>query len=382
MIQETIYMKILKFRKGSLLIALLFTALLSKAQYNTHPTLKIGDPAPEIKVEAWVRGTPVTKFEKGNVYVLDFWATWCGGCIASFPHISAIANKYEGRVHFCSVDSYEFDVIKAGGDIMNAVKTFLKTLQGQQLTLDVCVDGKENFMYHNWIERLRRNGFPTTFVIDQEGKIAWLDVNLDNLDWVLQQVVSKKWDREKAEVIMGKRDAIEDLFFKAYLSKDKSEQESKYRQILSACDSLEQAYPDRKDAASFYKLMALNELDKAKVPQQLEEMAANPLVKYIFLDDGAGLTLRRTDLTERDYAAIVKVEERLLSNEHNGTGHGGKTVRTYSTLAIAYYGAGQRDKAISAQEKAIALTKEEKTADKEISKLKTDLQKYKNVKAS
>lgn len=95
MIQETIYMKILKFRKGSLLIALLFTALLSKAQYNTHPTLKIGDPAPEIKVEAWVRGTPVTKFEKGNVYVLDFWATWCGGCIASFPHISAIANKYE-----------------------------------------------------------------------------------------------------------------------------------------------------------------------------------------------------------------------------------------------------------------------------------------------
>src|SRR5262245_27483265 len=77
------------------------------AQYNTTVTLKIGDTAPHFKVQEWVRGTPLTQFEKGKVYVLDYWATWCGGCIVSFPKISAIAEKYKDKVIFVSIDTYE-----------------------------------------------------------------------------------------------------------------------------------------------------------------------------------------------------------------------------------------------------------------------------------
>ena len=375
-------MKSLRVCKVGWLFGLLAIAISGRAQYNMHPSLGIGDPAPAIKVEGWARGVPVTGFERGQVYVLDFWATWCGGCIASFPHISAIAEKYKGRVHFCSVDSYEVDEIKKGNDPMDAVKAFLKTPQGQRLTLDVCVDGKDTAMYKNWVGRLRRNGFPTTFVIDQEGRIAWVDVNLDNLDWVLGQVLAGTWDIPKAAVVMRSRDHIEDLFFQAFQMKDKKVQDDKYREILRDCDSLEQAYPDRKDAAAFYKLMALNDLDKARVPQQLEQMAADPQMKYIFLDDGVGLTLRRTDLTPRDYAAIAKAQERLLSNEHNGTGHGGKTVTMYAALASSYFKAGQRDKAVSAQEKAIAIADKQKVADKKVNKLKADLHGYQDAAKS
>src|SRR5581483_9664469 len=95
------------FASYILVAAILITASVGFAQYNDHPTLKIGDPAPPIHVQTWLRGQPVERFEKGKVYVLDFWATWCGGCIMSFPHISGIAEKYKDRVTFSSIDTKE-----------------------------------------------------------------------------------------------------------------------------------------------------------------------------------------------------------------------------------------------------------------------------------
>lgn len=366
--------------KCGIAAAIMLISCTVNAQYFFTPTLKIGDPAPPITVETWVRGIPLKNFEKGKVYVVDFWATWCGGCIASFPHLSAIADKHKENVRFLSVDSYELDVLKKGGNPVSAVKAFLETPQGKRLSVDVSVD-RDSSMFSRWIKPLRRRGFPTTFVIDQQGKLAWIDVNLDNLDWVLQQVVAKKWDLNKAASIMEQKDAIEDKFFLTFQEKDQVTKKKKYQEILNACESLEKQYPDRKDAAAFYKVMALSELDKKRVPLQLEEMASNPLSRYINLDDAAGLILRRTDLTKRDYAAIAKVQERLLLNEHNGTGRGGKTVRVYEELAKTYSSLGMFKKAVENQQNAIDIAKQEKVSANQLKKLNTTLSKYKVQKS-
>jgi hypothetical protein len=44
--------------------------------FTQNPTFKIGDPAPPIAPISWIQGTPITKYEKGRVYVVEFWATW------------------------------------------------------------------------------------------------------------------------------------------------------------------------------------------------------------------------------------------------------------------------------------------------------------------
>src|SRR6476619_6221745 len=37
----------------------------------------IGNVAPEYKPTAWIQGEPVTAYEKGKVYIIECWATWC-----------------------------------------------------------------------------------------------------------------------------------------------------------------------------------------------------------------------------------------------------------------------------------------------------------------
>lgn len=356
-------------------IALSAAATICSAQFNPNPTLMIGDAAPALSVQAWVRGNPVARFERGHVYVVDFWATWCGGCIMSFPHISGIARKYENKVKFISLDSYEDLGENKGKDPVAAVKAFLQTPNGKRLTLDVAVDGAANTMFQAWIKPLRRGGFPTTFIIDQEGRIAWVDVNLDHLEWALDQVLAKTWDRDKAAQVMKERDAIEDMMFTCF--RDKGEDHGKHvRAMLAASEAFEKRFPDRKNAVAFYKLMAWLELDPDKLPALLEQMAADPLSRYLNLSDAAGLTLRKDGLSKPTYAAVAKVLERCLKNEYLAPNTGGSPSAIYRSMATAYAKAGQPGKAVEAVTKAIAKAKEDKAPAEQLEGLDKDLQTY------
>ncbi|MFI4875541.1 MAG: TlpA family protein disulfide reductase, partial [Blastopirellula sp. JB062] len=61
----------------------------------------VGKPAMPLSAEAWVNGAPLTDEElKGKVVMLDFFAIWCGPCIATFPHLRDWSKEFgdEGLV--------------------------------------------------------------------------------------------------------------------------------------------------------------------------------------------------------------------------------------------------------------------------------------------
>ena len=58
------------------------------------PKLRLGDPAPPVRASKWLNGGEVKRFESGRVYVVEFWATWCGPCVGVMPLLTTLQAEY------------------------------------------------------------------------------------------------------------------------------------------------------------------------------------------------------------------------------------------------------------------------------------------------
>ncbi|MBL8087040.1 MAG: redoxin family protein [Chthonomonas sp.] len=145
----------------------------------------IGSPAPALKVSSWAKGTPVTTFKKGSVYVVEFWATWCGPCKQSIPHLTELAKEFKGKVTFIGVSVWE-----RGNDIPGVVKKFVDEM-GDKMAYNVALDDGTT-MAETWMKAYSQRGIPAAFIVNGEGKIAWIGHPMDDLGETLTAVLAGK----------------------------------------------------------------------------------------------------------------------------------------------------------------------------------------------
>ena len=115
----------------------------------------VGKPAPDFTLQD-LDGNNVTLSElKGNVILLDFWATWCGPCVVAMPHIDKLHQDYKDR----GVKVYAVNQREA----REKIEPFLKS---KQLSLPVLLDSNGDVGKAYGVR-----GIPTTVLIDKEGVI-------------------------------------------------------------------------------------------------------------------------------------------------------------------------------------------------------------------
>lgn len=106
---------------------------------------------------------------KGKVVVLDFWATWCGPCKASFPMMQKAVNKYKAdpNVKFLFIHTWE----KGNGDpVVNAKKY----ITDNHYTFDVLMDLRDAGTRVSGVAKAYEvEGIPAKFIIDAHGRIRF-----------------------------------------------------------------------------------------------------------------------------------------------------------------------------------------------------------------
>ena len=162
----------------------------------------VGQPAFPLETNAWVNGDPLTDEDlKGKVVLLDFWAVWCGPCIACFPHLRDWHEKYADRglviIGLTKYYNYGWDAAANRG-----TKTEGLTPEDEQAALVKFAEHhqlKHRLAYMpegaTLSERYGVSGIPQMVLIDREGKVRMIRVgsgeaNAHDLETLIEELLA------------------------------------------------------------------------------------------------------------------------------------------------------------------------------------------------
>ncbi len=365
-----------------LIIALIFCgAFAARLQ-----AVEVGQPAPKLTVSKWIKGGPVKLAKGKNYYIVEFWATWCGPCRSTIPHLSELQKKYAGK---------GLVVVGISGESVDKIQKFVAAQKDMDYNVAADKDRATDRAYMG-----KRSSIPTAFLVGKDGKVLWIGHPMA-LDPVLEKVFAGKFNAENYK----KLTSLESQLKKAMRGNDINkvtalcdkilaldpvnqtalnvrlvlyQKNNQMGKALVMLETLAKRAP-QEEALYFLRLRILRGIGrpekevKALADEILKQFAKKPLVLSSFamiMLDGAkvgeaypGYALRAMLLAKKNFPADMDSLKKGAA---------------MNTLAMCYFNIGLIDKAMEIEKQAVKLTAKGKRENEQTVQL---LKYYQKVKA-
>lgn len=173
--------------------------------YNYAQPLQVGDKVPDIVLENVLlpampdivaKNVQLSSF-KNKIILLDFWATWCGSCIVTFPKYESLQKKYKDKLQ----------IIMVTHEQISRVQRFLKN---RPMQLNVAVDTTESFRKY-----FEYRSIPHVILIDRQGIVK----AITHTDEIKEKIIEDTWAGNYISLPL-KKDFMEFSFKVDYFNAD------------------------------------------------------------------------------------------------------------------------------------------------------------------
>lgn len=360
-----------RFALSTVVVAALSWQSAAAQDATADDLLTIGSDAPALDVEHWVQDGEgkfgkVTKFEKGKVYVVEFWATWCGPCIMSMPHIVDTQKKYAGKgVQIVSISDEPLETVEEflERELPPNIASESKDMTNfKELTKSYCLttdpDGSSSKEY---MAAAGQNGIPCAFIVGKDAKVEWIGHPME-MDEPLDQVVNNKWDREKFGTEFKERQEQERIMQEAQTQVLGLVRKKKFPEALAKLDEFV-AKANRADMKLNLLMFKIN-LHQAANSEPAEVNGTFESLFELVADDPmmsnqiAWTVWEMSDAGRIDSKDLLK-RARDLAKNASGKQSGNMKAMTLDTVAHLEYSLGNGEEALKLQEEAVSLADEQ-----------------------
>ncbi|SDC42422.1 TlpA disulfide reductase family protein [Shouchella lonarensis] len=139
-----------------------------------HP-IGVGDKMPDMKLPIYGEGERGLQDYKGDLVVLNVWASWCEPCVREMPALMEVADHFEDEpVSVVTVNMQAREV---------QAQDALDFIDEQQLTLPVLLDAEGHFL-----ARVQVSVLPTTYIMDENFVVVEMIRGEVTRDWLIEKI--------------------------------------------------------------------------------------------------------------------------------------------------------------------------------------------------
>ena len=299
--------------------------------------LTVANPAPKLALAEVVHGEPIEGFEKGKIYVVEFWATWCRPCLAGMPHISKLADKYRDSVHFVGVTNEDADRVKSFLEQPSQGKTWADVITYSLATDD---NDKTNLAY---MAAAGQDGIPTAFIVGRDGVVEWIGYPA-HMDDVLAAVVENRFDRKGSYAAVAEQQVRKAAERKI----NEAVNENDFKTAIAEIDKLLKSSPEELNLS----IIKMDLLRKAKMTDELDALQAQ-LVKERW-DEPKFLEMIAWGIADENTATDLDLAMKAARHASELTKDSDPSI--LDTVARVFYAQENLQEAVNWQKKAVTAT--------------------------